>query len=67
MSASIREAQQKSGKSVEAVIREIDISRTYWNNIVNERIDALSWEMLKKIEVAIGWESGIQLDKSLVA
>ncbi len=67
LGASIREAQKKSGKSVETVIREIDISRTYWNNIVNERIDALSWDLLKKIEGAIGWDSNVSIeDKALV-
>lgn len=67
LGASIREAQQKSGKSVESVIREVDISRTYWNNIVNERIDALSWDLLKKIELSIGWDSQVSIDdKALV-
>ncbi len=64
LGASIREAQQKSGKSIEAVIREVDISRTYWNGIINERIDALSWELLQKIEVAIDWKSGICLENA---
>jgi hypothetical protein len=67
LGAEIRDAQKKSGKSVEVIIREVNISRTYWNNIVNEKIDALSWDLLVKIEGSIGWKSGIQLDESVVA
>jgi hypothetical protein len=59
LGAAIKEAQQKSGKSIESVIREVDISRTYWNNIINEKIDGLSWDLLKKIEKALEWNSDV--------
>jgi ribosome-binding protein aMBF1 (putative translation factor) len=56
----IREAQQKSGLSIEALTRELGISRSYWHSLVREKAD-LSWELMQKIEEVLEINLGVEI------
>jgi transcriptional regulator with XRE-family HTH domain len=57
----IKDARYQSGKTVESVIRELNISRTYWTNITKEKVD-LSNDLLVKIEKCLKTEFGVVFD-----
>ncbi len=58
----IRQAQKDSGKSIEQVIREVGISRTYWNSLIKEKVDAVAYELLGRIEESLGVDFGVSFD-----
>lgn len=58
----IKLAQVQSGKSIEQVIREVGISRTYWNNLVKEKTDGIAYDLLQKLEQALGVDFGVEFD-----
>jgi transcriptional regulator with XRE-family HTH domain len=57
----IKDAQYQSGKTVESVIRELNISRTYWTNITKEKVD-LSNDLLVRIEKCLEAKFGVVFD-----
>jgi ribosome-binding protein aMBF1 (putative translation factor) len=56
----LQEAQRKSGLSIEALTRELEISRSYWHSLIREKAD-LSWELLKKIEEVLEISFGVEI------
>jgi transcriptional regulator with XRE-family HTH domain len=56
----LRETQQKSGFSIEALTRELGISRGYWHSLIREKAD-LSWELMQRIEEVLEIDLGIDL------
>jgi hypothetical protein len=62
LGAAIKAAQVASGKSIESVVREVGISRTYWHGLLKETTDGVSYDLLKKLEKALAWESGVEID-----
>lgn len=62
LGAAIKQAQQKSGMSVEKVIRGLDLSRTYWNKLVGDEDMVLSIVLLRKIEKFFSVDFGVNFD-----
>lgn len=58
----IKQAQVESGKNIEQVIREVGISRTYWNNLVKEKTDGIAYDLLKKLESALAVDFGVNFE-----
>lgn len=61
LGAAIHEAQQKNKRPVSMVVIELGISTTYWRSIIYERVESISYNLLKKIEMVLNWDSGITL------
>lgn len=58
----IKEAHQKSGKSIEQICRDAEISRQTWYNIENGFLKTgVDYDVLKKIEQALGTNFGVEL------
>jgi DNA-binding XRE family transcriptional regulator len=58
----IKDAKDRSGKSIEKVCREVGISRQTWYNIENEFLKSgIDYEMLQKIEECLNFDSGVKL------
>ena len=63
LSARIKESQARSGKTIEAICRECKISRQTWYNIENGYVKhGISWDILQKIEKALGVDFGVRFD-----
>jgi transcriptional regulator with XRE-family HTH domain len=62
LGARLKAAQRDSPKNIEQLVRELDISRTYWNSLINETAAGISIEMLRKIEAALGVDFGVTFD-----
>lgn len=58
----IKKAQVDSGLSVEHVIRAVEISRTYWNNLVKERTDGISVDLLERLEQVLKVSFGVSFN-----
>ena len=66
-------AQLASGKTVEEVIRSVralrrkrpGISRAYWNGLVRETTNGITLEMLRELELVLGWDSGVKFDSGV--
>lgn len=57
----IKESQEQSGKSIEQICRESDISRQTWYNIVNGYLKTgIDWDVLEKIEQSLGVDFGVK-------
>ena len=58
----IKDAQLRSGKSIEQVCREAAISRQTWYNIENKYLKkGIDYDVLKKIEVSLGVDFGVEI------
>lgn len=58
----IREAHQSSGKSIEQICREAEISRQTWYNIENGFLKTgIDYDVLKKIESALNVNFGVEI------
>ena len=62
LGSKIKQAQVESGKNIEQVIREVGISRTYWNNLVKEKTDGIAYDLLKKLESALAVDFGVEFE-----
>lgn len=62
LSQQIKQAQADSKLSIEKVIRAIDISRTYWNRIVDDRDMTISVDLLRKIEGFFSVDFGVKFN-----
>lgn len=62
LGSAIKAAQVASGLSIEAVIRAAGISRTYWNNLVKERSDGISADLLSRLEETLKVDFGVSFD-----
>ncbi len=62
LGARLKRAQRMSGKTIAEVLREVEISRTYWNSLVSEKVDSVSYDLLKKIEAATEADFEIDMD-----
>ena len=63
LSIRIKEAQRRSGKTVEAICREAAISRQTWYNIENGYVKrGISWDVLRKIEQALNADFGVRFE-----
>lgn len=59
----IKKARKKDGRSVEVLAGAVGISRSYWHEIEGERMrDALSEEMLRKIETVLDIDTGVYFE-----
>jgi transcriptional regulator with XRE-family HTH domain len=59
----IKEAREKSSKSMGELCQEVGFSRTYWYDIENGFIKGgLPIETLQKIEKALGVDFGVKFD-----
>gem|GEM_PF-2485831 len=63
LSQQIKQAQADSKLSIEKVIRAIDISRTYWNRIVDDRDMTISVDLLRKIEGFFSVDFGVKFSQ----
>ena len=63
LSQQIKQAQADSKLSIEKVIRAIDISRTYWNRIVDDRDMTISVDLLRKIEGFFSVDFGVKFNE----
>ena len=63
LSSRIKQGQLSSGKTIEAICRECGISRQTWYNIENGYVKhGISWEILKKIESALGVDFNVNFE-----
>lgn len=59
----ISKARKESGKSLEWLCGEVELSRTYWYDLENETLKgALSLENLRKIEKVLGISFDIRFE-----
>jgi transcriptional regulator with XRE-family HTH domain len=59
----IKQAQENSGLSVSEICRQVDVSRTYWYKIVNDKVsEGLTEATLRKIEEVLGIDLGVRFD-----
>ena len=62
LGARIKQAQKDSGLSVKKVIQGLELSRTYWNNLVKDETMILSIVLLRKIEKFFNVDFGVKFD-----
>lgn len=62
LGARIRQAQEASGKKPIEVYRAINVSRTYWYNLVNDSEESLAEPKLREIERVLGVDFGVTFD-----
>lgn len=65
LGAQIREARDRSGRTVGALADEAGISRTYWHDLEAERLSgAVTEETIRSIEQVLGVSFSIQFPES---
>ena len=63
LSERIKDAQRKSGKSIEQICRDADISRQTWYNIENRFLKTgIDYDVLVKLEKSLGVDFGVRFE-----
>jgi hypothetical protein len=57
----IHQAQQQSRRPVSMIVIELGISTSLWHSIIYERVESISFDLLKKIEEILKWNSGVSI------